>query len=63
MSRTSQGDLDVAETLGEVSIQGGQLVQGAVGGALLVAQHLRQEERSEWHVHHNALHTVGGTKY
>ena len=57
MSRAGHDDLDVAEALCEVGIQRGQLIQRAVGGTLLVTQHLRQEEWCEGHLHHNALHT------
>ena len=49
--------LDVAETLGQVSVQGRELVQRTVGGALLVTQNLGQEEWSKRHIHHNPLHT------
>ena len=56
VSRAGHEDLDVAEALGEVGIQRGQFIQGAVSGTLLVTQHLRQEEWREGHLHHNALH-------
>jgi len=48
-------DLDGGEVLVELRVQGGQLVDGAVEGAVVVAQDLAQEEGGERHVHHDAL--------
>ena len=48
-------DLSVCKVLGEVGVERGQLIQGAVGGAGAVTEDLGEEEGRERHLHYNTL--------
>lgn len=48
-------DLNGGEVLVELRVQGGQLVNGAVEGAVVVTHDLAEEEGGEGYVHHDAL--------
>lgn len=47
--------LNGGEILVELGVERGELVDGAVEGAVVVAEHLTEEEGGEGHVHHDAL--------
>lgn len=53
-------NLDGGEVFIKLRVQGGKLIHGAIEDAVVVPEHLAQEEGGKGHIYHDPLEETGG---